>query len=428
MNPKAIILAAGKGTRMKSNLPKPLHKIAGRAMIDFSLQHFQNNIVIASEELLELREDLRPHSVIQKEQLGTGHAVQCAESHVNDSDLVYILYADTPFVPHAILDQMRLSINEFDAVFLGFNTNNLENKYGRIIMHEQSIDKIVEYQDASQDIKNIPLCNSGIVCAKGEKLKYALSKITNNNASSEYYLTDIVNHIKCTMIYCQEEDVLGVNSRVDLANAEKLYQNTLAQKHMQNGATLLKPETVYFSYDTQIASDVIIEENVHFGLGVNIASGTTIKAMSYLENCTINENCTIGPFARIRPGTILENGVHIGNFVEIKKSHLAHGVKANHLSYIGDATIGAKTNIGAGTIFCNYDGFQKHHSQIGDNVFIGSNACIISPINIDDNAIIAAGSVIAQNVEENAISISRPEQKILKNAAIRYRSSKDNKK
>lgn len=434
-----ITLAAGDGTRMKSDTPKPLHEIAGKTILDHSLSCFEEfkiekKILVASENLVRKDPSLldKFDVCIQEKKLGTGHAVLQAEKFLQDikeNDLIIVNYGDTPFISKDVIFRVLNQLNNYsDLVVLGFETNDISQKYGRLITNENELIEIIEYKDASEEIRSKKLCNSGIMSFRGKLFPF-LNLIKNINKSSEYYLTDLVkiakeNQFKTSFVICEENEVIGINSRYELSKAENLYQEKLRKKHMENGVTLLNPNSVYFSHDTEIENDVKIEENVHFGLNVKIKSNTIIKAFSYLEGCEIFENCIVGPFARIRPNSNIQKGAHIGNFVEIKNSEIKDLSKINHLSYIGDSKIGNNSNIGAGVVTCNYDGFKKNTTTIGNYVFIGSNSSLIAPVSILDNSIIAAGSTITKDVEENSIAISRVEQKNIQDGAKKYKIKK----
>ena len=434
-----IILAAGKGTRMKSNISKPMHKIAGLEIISHIIKTVEKidtkeTIIVASEEN---NEDItkclsdKEKLVIQKERKGTGDATKTAIDIIsNINNPVLITYGDMPLVESETYTKMikRIYEENVSIVALGFYTKDTTNKYGRFkINADNNLESIIEFKDATEEERKNPLCNAGIYVIKNaELLKNLLERIDNKNASGEYYLTDIIKiayeqKLKCVYDIAMENEVMGVNSRNELAVAEKIFQDKKRQEFMLSGVTLQEPSTVYFSYDTIIENDVTIEPNVFFANGVKIKSGTVIKSFSYLEDCEINNNVTIGPFARIRPGTVLKNNCKVGNFCEIKKSTIGNGTKINHLSYIGDTEIGDNTNIGAGTITCNYNGYTKSKTKIGNNSFIGSNTIIIAPINIGNNTMTAAGSVITNDVIDGAIAISRSEQKNLDQGMIRYR-------
>ncbi len=430
-----VTLAAGNGTRMKSKTPKPLHKIAGKTMLEHSFNcvsslSIAKKIIVASEDLVENSGDILDNFtvVIQQEKLGTGHAVmQCLSEILSDS-IVVISYGDTPFVrPETIENMVEKARNGWDIVVLGSTVSDVSQKYGRLVMNGENLLEIIEYKDADEKTRASAFCNSGMIVAKSDVLISALERVVPKNVSKEYYLTDIVKIAvnmgkKATCSVCEEGEVMGVNSRIDLAAAEKYYQKILRKKHMENGVTMLNPKTVYFSWDTILENDITLEGNIHFGTGVFVKNGSIIKAFSHLERCEVGADCVVGPFARIRPNSRLENSVHIGNFVEIKASNLESGVKIGHLSYIGDASVGENTNIGAGTITCNYDGFEKHKTTIGAGVFVGSNTCFIAPIEVKNNVITAAGSVISKDVPENSIAIARAEQKNIENGAQRFRS------
>ncbi len=439
MKINSITLAAGNGTRMKSSIAKPLHEIGNLSLLRHSMGCFSElnlakKILVASEDLLlqdrEIEKDFTV--VIQKEKLGTGHAIMCCKNELESDSICIINYADTPFVKKETILKMLDAIKTCDCVFLGFKTSDVSNKYGRLIVKNDELLDIIEYKDASDEIRKQDLCNSGIIAIKSNVLRDNIDKITNNNASGEFYLTDIVKIIgkggfKSKFVMCEEDEVMGVNSRLDLANAEKYFQKMMQKYHMENGVTLQNPDSIYFSHDTKIANDVTLEPNVYFSEGVEIDSGCCILASSYLSDVTIGKNCTVGPFARIRGVSEIGDNSIVGNFVEIKNTKLKNDVKAKHLTYLGDVEIDKNTNIGAGTIFANYDGFSKFSSKIGKNVSIGINSSLISPIEIGDGAIIAAGSIIVKNIEENSIAIARAEQRNIANAAERYRQKRKKK-
>ena len=328
---------------------------------------------------------------------------------------------------------MLQKIDDSSLCILGFDDED-ENAYGRLVINDSGhIEKIVEFKDASEIEKKIALCNSGVIAVDGDALPHLLSQIKNNNSAQEFYLTDIVaiaNNfgLKCTFIKTNITEVLGVNSRVELANIEKIKQKQIRQKMMENGVTLISPKSIHFNFDTEIAQDVIIYPHVFFGPKVKIESDVEIKSFCHIEGAKIQKNAVIGPFARLRPDTEIQENVHIGNFVEIKKSQIAKNSKINHLSYIGDSEIGENTNIGAGTITCNYDGFNKFKTTIGDNVFIGSNSALVAPVAIKNGAIIGAGSVITKDVEADDLAVSRSNQTNIPKGAVKFRKSKSIKK
>ncbi len=444
-NLSAIILAAGKGTRMKSNISKPLHKIAGLEMISHITKtiakiNVRETIVVASEEnIVSMRKCLDSNCkfVIQKERKGTGDATKVAINSITDfTGSILITYSDMPLVrPETYLDMIQKLDNEnASIVALGFYVKDINSRYGRFKLDKNdNLIDIVEFKDATGQERKNTLCNAGIYVIKNAKLlKELLYKVDNKNASGEYYLTDIIKianslKLKCAYNISSEEEVMGVDSRNELSIAERIYQDRKRQEFMNAGVTLQDPNTTYFSYDTIIENDVVVEPNVVFLSGVKIKSGTTIKAFSYLEGCEIENNVTIGPFARIRPETVLKSNCKIGNFCEIKKSTVGVGTKINHLTYIGDTEIGENTNIGAGTITCNYNGYTKSRTKIGNNSFVGSNTIMIAPVDIGDNAMTAAGSIITNNVNDGAIAISRVQQKNVEQGMIRYRSKMEKK-
>ena len=448
-NISIIILSAGKGTRMKSSLPKVMHKVAGREMINMVIDEAkklipQNITLVVSEEMEIFYEKIKNEHknqqidfALQNERKGTGHAVSCAITTFNNNKKlqkkVLILYGDTPLISHQTLEKMLRKIDDFSLCILGFDDEE-ENAYGRLVINDLGhIEKIVEFKDADEIEKKIALCNSGVIAVDGDALPQLLKQIKNNNSAQEFYLTDIVaiansQGFKSTFIKTNINEVLGVNSRVELANIEKIKQKQIRQKMMENGVTLISPKSVHFNFDTEIAQDVIIHPHVVFGSRVKIASDVEIKSFCHIEGATIQKNAVIGPFARIRPQTEIAENVHIGNFVEIKKSQISKNSKINHLSYIGDSEIGEATNIGAGTITCNYDGFNKFKTKIGDNVFIGSNSALIAPIEIEDGAIVGAGSVITKTVKANELAVSRSSQTNINNGATKFRKSKFAKK
>ena len=436
----AVVLAAGKGTRMKSSLAKVLHKIAGRPMINHLLATLDSagigkTVVVVAPEADDVANAVAPHkTAIQKEQRGTADAVSSAYPELKDfgGDLV-ILCGDAPLLSMETLRTMQQKRAEgFDLVLLGFMPEDCA-AYGRIItLSDGSVAKIVEFADASEEEKAVKVCNSGLMFGDAQKIFSWLKEVKPNNAKGEYYLTDVVeiarqDGAKIGLSLAKEEELLGVNTLADLARAEKVVQGQLRRKFMDEGVTLLDPDTVYFSYDTKIGQDVTIEPSVFFGTGVSVASGTVIKAFSHFEEAKIGSSVNIGPFSRLRPQADIGEGAHIGNFVEVKKSTVEKGAKVNHLSYIGDARVGSKANIGAGTITCNYDGFTKSHTDIGEGAFIGSNTCLIAPVSIGDGAMIGAGSAISNDVEKDALALTRAPQEERHGWAARFRALKGKK-
>ena len=438
-----IILAAGQGTRMKSALPKVMHAVAGRPMLhhvlDTSHSLSPKRVVVVTSPA---QEDVRAtvtnaDSAIQDPPLGTGHAVLAAADAMKGfAGDVIILFAADPLVRRETIERMLKARHQATndgvkpaVVVLGFRPRD-PAQYGRLIVNGGGVlEAIVEYRDADEDTRAIDLCNSGVMVVDGSILFELLGEVKNDNAKQEYYLTDIValarqRGLPSVVVEGEEEEVLGVNSRDELALVESVMQKRLRQKAMEDGATLQDPSTVYFSYDTKLGKDVVVGPNVFFGPGVTVADRVTINAFCHIEGATIAEGAIIGPFARLRPGADISAEAHVGNFVEIKNAVLGEGAKVNHLTYIGDAWVGPKSNIGAGTITCNYDGFNKHLTVIGAGAFIGSNSTLVPPITIEDGAYTGAGSVITKDVEKDGFAVTRAEQINRPEAAARYRKRK----
>lgn len=442
-NIAAIILAAGKGTRMKSDLHKVLHPIAGRPMLMHLMASVDalepaKKVVVVGDKADQLRDALgdSAETVVQEPQLGTGHAVQQAESVLKDFDGdVLVLYGDVPFVPtstmQAMIDRLHSDDNP-EVVVLGFEPADTL-QYGRIVATGDRIEWMVEHKDATEKQRQTKLCNSGLMAVRSKDLFALLARVTNDNAAGEYYLVDIVNIAvqdgrHCHVVRTEPYDVTGINSRGELAAMEAEWQKRRRVQAMADGASLIAPETVWFSYDTQLGRDVVIEPNVFFGPGVSIADNVKIRANSHIEGAVIGEGCEVGPFARLRPGTVLEEKAKIGNFVETKKAHLGNGAKANHLTYLGDVEIGAKANIGAGTITCNYDGYFKYKTEIGEGAFIGSNSALIAPVKIGRDAIVAAGSAVSRDVADGELRMVRAEQLVKPGWADRFHDAMRKKK
>jgi bifunctional UDP-N-acetylglucosamine pyrophosphorylase/glucosamine-1-phosphate N-acetyltransferase len=431
-----IILAAGHGTRMISSLPKPLHAVGGRSMLDWSLALAQAcgadiKLVVWGAHGPEVRaraEAAGALTALQDPPMGTGHAVLCGREALAgfDGD-VAVLFADTPLIRTETLQAVFAALdNGASIAVLGFEPDS-PTGYGRLIENTAgALTAIVEEKEASAEQKAVRLCNSGVLAAPAPLLFDLLSQVTNDNAKGEYYLTDIValgaaaGHT-ARAVRADAREVLGVNSRVDLASAEAAFQARARTAAMEAGVTLVAPETVFFSHDTKIASDVIVEPHVVFGPGVRVETGAVIHAFSHLEGASVGKNTSVGPYARLRPGAVLETGAKIGNFVEVKNAVLHEGAKANHLSYIGDAEIGAKANIGAGTITCNYDGFFKHRTIVGDGAFIGSNTALVAPVTVGRGAFTGSGSVITSDVPDDALAVSRAKQENRPGWAARFR-------
>ncbi len=421
-----IILAAGKGTRMKSDLHKVLHPIAGRPMLMHLLASAgtlapARQVVVAGHGRDQLEKALGSTATIavQDPQHGTAHAVQQAEAALAgfEGD-VLILYGDVPFVTAPTMQAMLGRLHEADspaAVVLGFAPADTL-QYGRVIADGGRIVKMVEHKDATEAERACNICNSGLMAVRSADLFGLLARVGNDNAAGEYYLPDVVNIAiadgrTCAVVVTDDADeVAGINSRAELAEAEDRWQRRRRLSAMADGATLIAPETVWFAWDTQLGRDVTIEPNVVFGPGVTVADNVTIHAFSHLEGATLASGVQIGPYARLRPGTVLEEKTKVGNFVEIKNSTLHKGAKANHLTYLGDADVGAGANIGAGTITCNYDGYFKHKTIIGERAFIGSNSALIAPIRIGADAIVAAGSAVSRDVGDGEMRMVRAEQ------------------
>lgn len=431
-----IILAAGKGTRMKSSLPKVLHKVAGREMVNLVIDSAKavnpkNITLVVSQDILDLKQqiqqqhnDINLKFVLQEEKLGTGHAVKVALEEIAQDigDRCLVLYGDTPLLSADTIIKMSDKIIQCDICVAAFDCFE-SNMYGRLVTgYNDNLEQIVEFKDASAKQKQISLCNSGIMAIAGDKIADLVAQIDNNNAAQEYYLTDLIRiatekNLTNSFIKIDGDEVLGVNSKIELAQVENIKQQQLRHKIMVDGVTLIDPNSTYFAFDTKIGQDCLIQPNVFFGTGVKIGNNNIIKSFSHLENCHIGNNCQIGPMARIRPNTEISDDCKIGNFVEIKKSKLAKEVKVSHLSYIGDSEIDENSNIGAGTITCNYDGQKKFKTKIGKNSFIGSNCALIAPIEIGDNCLIGAGSTINKNVENGDMAIARNKQVNITNGA-----------
>lgn len=434
----SVILAAGLGTRMKSATPKVLHPVAGRPMVAHVAASVRTAgaselACVIGPDMDAVRRALEGPApaaqfYIQAERLGTAHAVLAARAALAafDGD-VLILYGDTPLLTPETLTRLRVALDQGASVaVLGCDAAD-PTGYGRLIRNaDGALIAIREEKDASEDERAIRLCNSGVMAFRAGAILPILDRIGNANAKSEYYLTDAVeiavaDGLDVAVVTCPEDEVMGVNDRVQLARAEALMQTRLREAAMRAGATLIAPDTVTFSHDTVLGQDVLIEPNVFFGPAVRIENGAEIKANSYMEHAHIGEGAVVGPFARLRPGADIGAGAKIGNFVEIKKAVIEEGAKVSHLSYIGDARVGAGANIGAGTIVCNYDGFHKHQTDIGKGAFIGSNSALVAPITIGDGAYIGSGSVITRDVEPGALALERGAQKSVPGWAARNR-------
>ena len=433
-----VVLAAGQGTRMKSALPKVLHKIAGRSMLGHVLAVAQQlgadalSVVVGSN-MDAVRAETLAHApaakvFVQEHQRGTADAVLAArEALAGYAGDVLVLYADTPLLPPETLAKLLARLDEGAGIaVLGFDAAD-PTGYGRLLTDGDGwLNAIREDKDASPEERCVRVCNSGVMVFRIDDLLGLLSRIGSKNAKGEFYLTDAVeiaraSGARAAVVTGSEDDVLGVNSREQLAIAEAIFQKRARLAVMREGATLIAPETVWLSYDTKIGRDVIIEPNVFFGPGVTVEDGAEIKANCHFERARIGKNSRIGPFARLRPGAVLGTDVHVGNFVEVKNVTLGVGAKANHLSYLGDGTVGAGANIGAGTIFCNYDGFAKHRTEVGEGAFVGSNTSLVAPVKVGDGAYIGSGSVITKNVAADALALERSAQEERPGWAAKFR-------
>ena len=441
----AVILAAGKGTRMKSDLHKVLHPLAGRPMLEHllatvdRLEPTEKVVVVGSQrEQVEAAVAGRGVKVVcQEPQLGTAHAVlQAKDTLAGFEGDILILFGDVPLVSFTILNAMLTELEhnpEVAVVVLGFEPDDPAH-YGRIVADEAGlIAKMVEYKDASEAERAVRLCNSGMMICRSRDLWPLLERVGNDNAAGEYYLPDIVmlaiaDGRRNIVVLGSSGDVAGVNSRHDLAELEAYWQRHARAGIMAAGVTLVAPETVWFSHDTQIGRDTVVEPNVVFGPGVRIGERVRIKAFSHIEGATIAEGAEVGPYARLRPGTELGPNTRIGNFVETKKAKLGAGAKANHLTYLGDTEVGERANIGAGTITCNYDGFFKYGTTIGAGAFIGSNSALVAPVTIGEGAIVGAGSVVTTDVAPDALAVARGKQKGFEGWATSFRATMQAKK
>ncbi len=420
-----IVLAAGQGTRMNSDRPKVLHEIGGAPLVVHAMKAGaaldpDTTVVvtgIGAAEVESAVRDWNPDAICmrQEPQLGTGHAVlQARDALAGAKGDAIVLYGDTPFITPETLDRMRDARKGHAIVVLGFSPAD-PARYGRLVTEGEILTRIVEWKDADDATRAIGLCNSGVVCADAALLMDLLSHVTNDNAAGEYYLTDIVEiaaarGLTSTVVTCPPDETLGINTRAELAAAESLFQTRARAAATDDGVTFVAPETVFLAHDTVIGRDAVIEPHVVFGPGVTVESGARIRAFSHLEGCHVSRGAIVGPFARLRPGAELAEDVHVGNFVEIKNAIIDEGAKINHLSYVGDADVGARTNIGAGTITCNYDGVFKHRTTIGKNAFIGSDTMLVAPVRVGDGAMTATGSVINTDVPAAALGVARARQ------------------
>lgn len=429
-----IVLAAGKGTRMRSAIPKVLHKVAGRSMIGHvvgaaEVLGAKPVVVVVAPGMDDVAAAVKPHAVaIQHTQNGTADAVKAArEALAGFVGDVLILYGDCPLIQPETLARMRQERRDEAVTVLGIRVRGV-SPYGRLVLAEDgTLDRIVEALDATDAERRIDLCNSGVMLIDGSRLFALLDSIGNGNAKGEYYLTDIVAAARasgsvCRVVEAPAQEALGVNSRTELSVAEAALQTRLRRKAMENGATLVDPKSVWFAFDTVLGRDVTVEPNVVFGPGVTVGDGVEIRAFSHIEKAVVENGAIIGPYARLRPGASIGEGAHIGNFVEVKNARIDKGAKANHLSYIGDADVGAGANIGAGTITCNYDGFNKSRTTIGAGAFIGSDTTLVAPVTVGAGAFTGAGSTVTEDVPDDALAIARGRQAVKPGWAAAFRA------
>ncbi len=433
----SIVLAAGLGTRMKSNLPKVMHEIGGLPLVGHVVKALKQagsdriSVVTGPDmpELEKLVQNLAPeaHCHVQHERLGTAHAALAARSALaSPSDDVLILFGDTPLVTADTIGKVRRALSDgADLAVLGFETQQPFG-YGRLLTDNGQLVAIREEKDASDAERRITFCNSGIMGFSGLHALSLLDAIGNANAKSEFYLTDAVEiansrGLKVVAVSGSEVETQGINTRAQLAACEEDFQVRMRNFALENGCTLLAPHTVYFSHDTVLESDVVIEQNVVFAPGVKVASGARIRAFSHLEGASVGRNSAVGPYARLRPGAVLGADTRVGNFVEVKNTTFEDGAKANHLSYIGDASVGSKSNIGAGTITCNYDGYLKHRTEIGAGSFVGSNSTLVAPVSLGSGTFVAAGSVITDDVDQDSMAFGRARQIVKEGKAKQLR-------
>lgn len=429
----AIILAAGQGTRMKSPLPKVLHPVAHRAMLDHAIDAAEG---LGCERIVVVvgthSPEVRAHVVkrlgeaaiaVQDPPLGTGHAVRAAEQALADFDgEVVVTYGDVPLLKAADIEPV---FNADGVTVIGFEARD-PGAYGRLILDGDALSAITEAKEASAEVLAITACNSGVMAAPAALLFSLLADVRDDNAKGEYYLTDVVELARkgghpTRAVFAAEDAVMGVNSQAELAQAEALFQSVQRDAFLAAGVTMSAPETVHFAWDTQVGGGTVIEPFVVFGPGVAVEGGARIRSFSHVEGARVASGAEVGPYARLRPGADLAEGVKVGNFVEVKNVKMAEGAKANHLAYLGDGSVGAGANIGAGTIFCNYDGFNKARTQVGAGAFVGSNSSLVAPVVIGDGALIASGSVITDDVPDDAMAFGRARQTIKPEAAAAFR-------
>lgn len=427
-----IVLAAGQGTRMNSDLPKVLHPLAGVPLFVHAVAAGRalepaRVVLVAGHGADRVTKAAQAHApeaevVLQDQQLGTGHAVaQALPALAGFEGRVIVLYGDTPFIRPETLE--RLAASPADVTVLGFEAAD-PGRYGRLVAQGEVLDRIVEYKDASENERAITLCNSGVMAVEAALLADLVGGLGNDNAAGEYYLTDIVaaaraRGLSAAVVRCDEAETLGINTRAELSRAEAVFQARARAEALETGVTLTAPDTVIFAHDTVIGRDAVIGPYVVFGPGVTVETGAEIASFCHLTGCHISRGATVGPFARLRPGAELAEDVHVGNFVEIKNAILDEGAKVGHLTYIGDAQIGARSNIGAGTVTCNYDGVMKHRTEIGADAFIGSDTMLVAPVRVGDRAMTASGSVITSDVPDGALAVGRARQEVKPGLALR---------
>jgi bifunctional UDP-N-acetylglucosamine pyrophosphorylase/glucosamine-1-phosphate N-acetyltransferase len=439
-----IVLAAGDGTRMRSSLPKVLNPIAGQPLLAHVLRAVPPGdktsvaVVVGPHhaDVAEAAKRIRPDAAafIQQDRLGTAHAVLAAQDAIAaGADDVLIVFGDTPLITAATFERVRAPLAQGAAVVVLAFHAAVPTGYGRLIMDGDRLAAIREEIDASPLERMITLCNAGIMAMQGQLALNLLRRIGNGNAKGEYYLTDAVEiakalELQASVVVTTEDEVRGINTKSQLSEADAVMQQRLREAAMEEGVTLVAPETIYLAADTKFGKDVVVEPFVVFGPGVTVGDGAVIRSFSHLTEAAVGKNAIVGPYARLRPGAVLGEDVHIGNFVEVKATTIDAGAKANHLAYLGDAHIGANANIGAGTITCNYDGFDKYRTEIGANAFIGSNSALVAPIKIGDGAYVGSGSVVTKDVPANALALERSEQVVKSGWAERFRELKSRAK
>lgn len=440
----AIILAAGEGTRMKSSLPKVMHQVGGRSMLGHVLaavsQAGANAIaVVVGPDRADVAAEARRHApeatvFVQHERLGTAHAVLAAREALDHGyDDVIVAFADTPLILPETFAALRHGLATGSSVVgLGFEAAD-PTGYGRFVTKGDMLEAIVEHKDATESQRAIGLCNAGLMAIDGRRAVDILSRVGNGNAQKEYYLPDAVivargDGLKAGLSLAPENEVMGVNDRIQLAAAEAVFQNRMRRAVMASGATLMAPETVFFSHDTKLGRDVVVEPHVFFGPGVTVADGAVVHAFCHFEGASVGAKANVGPYGRLRPGAALDENVKVGNFVEVKGARIGKGAKVSHLSYIGDADVGADANIGAGTITCNYDGYFKYRTVIGEGAFIGTNSSLVAPVQIGAGAFVGSGSVITDDVPADALALGRGRQVVKEDWARDFRKDSSARK